>query len=47
MGDFTGALEDLEKAAKLLEAADQAGYGAALRAQGDGKDTVADCYQGG
>lgn len=47
MGDAKGALEDLDKAIKLQEAAEQMGFGAALRAQGGNGDTAADCYQGG
>jgi hypothetical protein len=48
MGDAKGALDDLDRAIKLQEAAEQMGFGAALRAQGGGNgDSAADCYQGG
>ena len=48
MGNMKGALEDLDKAAKLLETADKDGLGAMMRAQGgeDPRSTAADCYSG-
>jgi hypothetical protein len=46
MGDTKGALEDLAAAAKLLEAVDQSPYAEALKAQGDDRNTAADCYLG-
>jgi hypothetical protein len=48
MGNIKGALEDLEKAAQLLEASEKDGLAAHMRQQGgdDGRGTAADCYSG-
>lgn len=48
MGNTKGALDDLDKAAKLLEAADKEGLGGLMKAQGgeDPRNTAADCYSG-
>jgi len=47
MGNMKGALEDLDKAAKLMEAADKEGFGRFMGAQGDDpRNTAADCYSG-
>lgn len=48
MGNHKGALDDLDKAAKLLEAAEKDGSAALIRQQGgeDARSTAADCYSG-
>lgn len=48
MGNIKGALEDLDKAAQLLEASESNGMAAAMRQQGGdaGRGTAAECYSG-